>query len=87
MHIDRERENIKLRRLQTATTGQHLNTGNSSFKSVSLQPPSQTPSQPSLPSRQPTSSTQPSVANPTAPKQELKLTVRGRSSFSLLGFF
>jgi hypothetical protein len=73
MHIERERENMKRR--QNATTGQQPNTGqpSTSFKSVSLQPPSQ----PNLPARGPTLPNQPVASNP-APKRELKLTVSNR---------
>ena len=70
MHIDRERENMKMRH---GTTGQQANTGHHSsatFKSVSLQPPSQ----PSHPARHPTLPSQPASSNPT-PKRDLKLTV------------
>jgi hypothetical protein len=70
MHIERERENMKRR--QNAATGPQPNTGHpsTSFKSVSLQPPSQ----PSLPARRPTLPNQPATSNP-APKRDLKLTV------------
>ena len=70
MHIERERENMKLRH---ATPGQQTNTGHHSsttFKSVSLQPPSQ----PNHPARHPTLPSQPASSNPT-PKRDLKLTV------------
>lgn len=71
MHIERERENMK-RRL-TATAGQQATTGqpSTSFKSVSLQPPS---SQASIPARRPSVPNQP-VASTPAPKRDLKLTV------------
>lgn len=78
MHIERERENMKLRRL-TAATGQQ-NTGHppKSFKSVSLPPPSQ----PTLPTRPPTLPSQPV----NQPKRELKLTVRIKKRFHYLAY-
>ena len=82
MHIERERENIKLRRL-TAAAGQQHNPGqpSSSFKSVSLQPPSQ----PTVPARRPSLQTQPAASNP--PKRDLKLTVSHSSFENAMKFF
>ena len=75
MHIERERENMKRR--QNAAPAPQPNTTHpsTSFKSVSLQPPSQ----PSVPARRPTLPNQPVTPNP-APKRDLKLTVSSSRS-------